>query len=252
MVDPKLKTDDELKIRVADEPESSAAAKTTCSDMETPAQKVNDMLCQVKHSDSPAGAEQAKHSESPAGAAPKVTAGNPDDLLDIIEDPHAPEHEWISACHELQNQERHNARKQQGKKSSRRIILAILSAFLIGAAGVGTAACFHVGPFAPPAASTVDFKPYMANLQKQIKSHWHPPSRDESNVITVHFKINKHGEVSDIGFDRLSRAPEADAAALKSLIESMPAFEPLPPGSPDSVDVSFTFDYNVQKGGAGK
>lgn len=93
----------------------------------------------------------------------------------------------------------------------------------------------------------VDFHPYMKTLQQQIKSHWHPPNGSDTNYVKMHFKISKDGEVSDVGFDRLSHISDADAAALKAVVETMPSVGPLPPGSPDSVDISFSFDYNVQK-----
>lgn len=121
-------------------------------------------------------------------------------------------------------------------------------AVVIVSAAVAAAAFFHWGPFSLP---KVDYHTYIVAVQKEIKSHWHPPKRDFSTVIKMHFKIQKNGEVTDVGFDRMSRLPDDDAAALKSLIASMPSLPPLPSGAAAPVDIDFTFEYNVSPGNAG-
>ncbi len=87
----------------------------------------------------------------------------------------------------------------------------------------------------------------MGNLEKIIKKNWSPPAGTDSHKIILHFKVARNGEISKICFDRLSRQSEADAAALKSVIETMRTAPPLPAAAPESVDVQFTFDYLVNE-----
>ena len=62
--------------------------------------------------------------------------------------------------------------------------------------------------------------------------------------MTVIFKVGQNGELSNLHLDRSSGSAAADAAALKAVGNAAP-FRPLPEGSPASVDIQFTFDYNV-------
>ncbi len=90
----------------------------------------------------------------------------------------------------------------------------------------------------------VDFGPYMASLQKQIKEHWLPPTEDRSKRVSVIFKIHQDGKVSNLTIQRSSGVQKADQAALKAVETSTPLAK-LPAGSPENVDIEFTFDYNV-------
>jgi TonB family protein len=98
------------------------------------------------------------------------------------------------------------------------------------------------------AQADVDFGPYMADLQRRIKKHWFPPKGNESKRVVVVFKIHTGGELSDLRIDHSSGVQIADNAALKAVEDAAP-FRPLPTGAPDSVDIQFTFDYNVFNGG---
>lgn len=89
----------------------------------------------------------------------------------------------------------------------------------------------------------VDFGPFMMLLQRTIKSGWYPPTGKESLRATVVFKIQADGRMSNLRFTQATGDRQADEACVKA-VESAKV-EPLPEGSPDSVDVSFTFDYNV-------
>jgi TonB family protein len=97
------------------------------------------------------------------------------------------------------------------------------------------------------AQADVDFGPYMADLQRRIKKHWFPPKGNESKRVVVVFKIHSQGELSDLRIDHSSGVALADNAALKAVEDAAP-FRPLPTGAPDSVDIQFTFDYNVFNG----
>ncbi|MBX3072881.1 TonB C-terminal domain-containing protein [Candidatus Obscuribacterales bacterium] len=90
------------------------------------------------------------------------------------------------------------------------------------------------------------FKPFMTEVQRRIKQYWHPPKGTESKRVTVRFKIDRNGRLLANKIEK-SASPGLDAAALKA-VEIAAPFPPLPKGSPEDVDVQFTFDYNVFKG----
>ena len=193
----------------------------------------------------------ASEDAGPSMVTVNAAAETDHELLAVLSDPGASESEWLSACRKLDDYKR-AAESQiiQNQKQCRRI-LAIASAMLLFS-GLGAAACFQLGLFnhepkaaLAPVPSDVDFAPYMANLQREIKSHWHPPRSNESHHIQMLFTVARNGEISHVGFNRLSRQSEADAAALKSIVETMRSAPPLPAGAPESVNVEFSFDYDV-------
>jgi TonB family protein len=116
---------------------------------------------------------------------------------------------------------------------------------LILAGFVAAAAYFHWGPFARP---KVDYQPYISTVQKEIKEHWHPPNIHNSNRVEIHFKVQQNGEVTDVGLSKMSHIPDADAAALKAVLEAMPALPPLPAGADAPADVDFTFEQTYSNG----
>ena len=91
------------------------------------------------------------------------------------------------------------------------------------------------------------FKDYMYRMQKNIKSNWNPPEQEVSRSATVLYTINKDGTLKKCKVLKTSGVKELDEAAIEALKKSFP-FEPLPEGfDGKSVDVQFTFDYNVHK-----
>jgi|GEM_PF-822856 len=102
------------------------------------------------------------------------------------------------------------------------------------------------GPASMAARADVEFGPYMSALQRKIKMAWKPPRGTESNRIVVIFTINKNGYLQNIELTSPSRDQSANAAALDAVKRAAP-FDPLPAGSPATVDIEFTFDYNVFK-----
>lgn len=93
----------------------------------------------------------------------------------------------------------------------------------------------------------VDFGPYMTALQRRIKRHWFPPKGSESRHVVAVFKVNRNGEISNVKLTN-SGGKKCDEAALSALRKA-PPFDKLPKGSPEIVDIQFTFDYNVFKDG---
>ena len=90
-----------------------------------------------------------------------------------------------------------------------------------------------------------DFGPYMRELQKRIKMNWDPPKGNESKRVVLLFKIAKDGRLLSCRVNKSSGLPSADQAALKA-VELTAPFRPLPADfKGQSIDIQFTFDYNV-------
>lgn len=98
------------------------------------------------------------------------------------------------------------------------------------------------------ANADVDFGPYMAELQRRIKRAWFPPKSHESDRVQVVFKVHSNGTMSSLRLLEESDFAESNQAAMKAIQNAAP-FRPLPDGAPQVVDIQFTFDYNVFKGG---
>lgn len=90
-----------------------------------------------------------------------------------------------------------------------------------------------------------DFGPYMRELQKRIKLNWDPPKGNESKRVVLLFKIARDGRLLSCRVHKSSGMPSADQAALKA-VELTAPFRPLPADfKGQSIDIQFTFDYNV-------
>ncbi len=90
-----------------------------------------------------------------------------------------------------------------------------------------------------------DFGPYMRELQRRIKMNWEPPKGNESKTVILLFKIAKDGRLISQSVIKSSGMPAADRAAMRAVNLTAP-FKPLPQEyKGDSVDIQFTFDYNV-------
>lgn len=89
------------------------------------------------------------------------------------------------------------------------------------------------------------FDPYMYNLQNEIKKNWHPPKNNESKDVVVKFTIAKDGSLIKTNIIKSSNNMAIDRSAIEALQNSAP-FAPLPKQfKEESVDIEFTFDYNV-------
>ena len=90
-----------------------------------------------------------------------------------------------------------------------------------------------------------DFGPYMRELQRRIKLNWNPPKGNESKRVVLLFKIAKSGRMLSCRVLKSSGLPAADQAALRA-VELTAPFRPLPAEfRGQSIDIQFTFDYNV-------
>jgi TonB family protein len=96
----------------------------------------------------------------------------------------------------------------------------------------------------------VDFGPYMADLQKKIKKGWFPPQGKESKRIELMFVLHRMGEVTNLTLHQSSGDALCDRAAMKAVIDEAP-YSPLPKEADNTLDIMFTFDYNVfSRGGS--
>ncbi len=100
---------------------------------------------------------------------------------------------------------------------------------------------------APARQVDVDFTGFMDRLQRKIKRAWIPPRDGSSRKVRVMFKIFTNGELGRVQLVQGSGIAVADQAALRA-VENAAPFEHLPAGAPESIDVEFTFDYNVFQG----
>ena len=117
--------------------------------------------------------------------------------------------------------------------------------------GGGTGGVGNPGPGNPngaPGIDTIrepDFGPYMRELQRRIKMNWDPPKGNESKRVVLLFKIAKDGRLLSCSVYKSSGLKSADDAALNAVRLTAP-FKPLPPDyKGQSIDIQFTFDYNV-------
>lgn len=120
-----------------------------------------------------------------------------------------------------------------------------------GSYGSGSGNIGNPGPGNPHGAPGIDairepdFGPYMRELQRRIKMNWDPPKGNESKRVVLLFTISRDGRLLTVKVYKSSGMPAADKAAISAVQLTAP-FKPLPPeykGS--SVDIQFTFDYNV-------
>ncbi len=95
------------------------------------------------------------------------------------------------------------------------------------------------------AIKTPQWGPYMRALESKIKQNWHPPKAEQSKRVVLYFKIGRRGELLSIKVTKSSGSQANDQAAIRAVQMSAP-FRPLPPEHKDSsIDIDFTFDYNV-------
>ena len=107
------------------------------------------------------------------------------------------------------------------------------------------------GPSGVDALPEPDFGPYIAELQRRIKRNWNPPADNRNKRVVAVFTVSRSGRLVGIRIKKSSGVAVADQAATNAIRASAP-FRPLPPNfRGNTIDVLFTFDYNVFNGGGG-
>lgn len=92
---------------------------------------------------------------------------------------------------------------------------------------------------------SVDFAPYMKEINKRIKSNWHPPKIYKNKLVILRFKVLKDGKVNSIEVLKSSNIDAMDLAAQRAIEASAP-FPPFPFSSTEeSIDMEFSFHYNL-------
>jgi TonB family protein len=92
----------------------------------------------------------------------------------------------------------------------------------------------------------VDFGAYMSKMKQDIQKHWSPPHNLESRRIVAVFSIQRDGRIVDAHIVEGSGVAEVDQSALDALKAASP-LDPLPAGSPPSVDIKYKFDWQVKR-----
>lgn len=95
-------------------------------------------------------------------------------------------------------------------------------------------------------AGEIEYGPYMNIMQNRMKSKWHPPKDQRNSKIKVAFELLRNGSIKDEKIMMGSHDPKLDQVALETLRTCSP-FPKLPDGSPKSVSVQFTFQYNARR-----
>lgn len=120
-----------------------------------------------------------------------------------------------------------------------------------GQGGYGTGGWGNPSPGNPngtpgvDALKQADWGPYMRELERRIKRNWNPPKDDSSKRVVMLFTIGRDGRLISIKTLKSSGSAENDRAA-KSAVELTAPFKSLPVEyKGNSVDIEFTFDYNV-------
>ena len=94
-------------------------------------------------------------------------------------------------------------------------------------------------------SNSINWAPYMRNLEQKIKNNWAPPKKGSMKRVKTQFTIHRDGTITDIKITGSSGDVLVDSAA-KAAIEASSPVEPLPKEfKGESVPIEFTFDYNV-------
>jgi len=93
-------------------------------------------------------------------------------------------------------------------------------------------------------ASALDFGSYMKKMKKDIQSKWVPPKGFNAERVVAVFTITKDGRIVEPQIVESSGKDNIDQLALQALNQASP-LDPLPKGSPSSVQIRYLFDWNV-------
>jgi TonB family protein len=248
MREPTSETAEQVKLKVvaAISPGEEEASKLASAKPESVCSKPNP---------GSAGTTSAVSTNAPKPAPQQ--SRHPATLQQILADPGASEEDWLAACYEMESHPNYkgvNSKPSAISSDLKRLLQSCAVITLVGVSGVMVAnnlSNSRPSPLPPPpppaqnAQVQVDFGPYMANLQRQIKRSWYPPKADATARAKVIFKVAQDGEMSYLRMITPGPNEAFDRAALAAVRDASKSFRPLPVGSPKDVDIEFTFDYNV-------
>lgn len=91
----------------------------------------------------------------------------------------------------------------------------------------------------------VDFNSYMNTMYSSIKKNWHPTENSDAGKVVVSYKIKRDGTIIEPKI-----VSSTNKALNKSAIEAIKKSSPLQPlpkkCKKDLIEVSFTFNYNLE------
>ncbi|HEY9886613.1 MAG TPA: TonB C-terminal domain-containing protein, partial [Vampirovibrionales bacterium] len=103
------------------------------------------------------------------------------------------------------------------------------------------------GPVTVAARREVNYGPYMADIERRIRQAWRSIDRVEDNKVIIVFKVARNGSLITNSLRTVrATSAEAEASARQAIFNASPGFRPLPPGSPESIPIEFTFTNNLQ------
>lgn len=92
----------------------------------------------------------------------------------------------------------------------------------------------------------LDFGPYMSKMKQDIQKKWQMPKGLESRKVTTVFSIFRDGKIANVSITEGSGNDAVDKSALAALEAASP-LDPLPKGSPQSVDIKYVFDWKSRQ-----
>ena len=91
----------------------------------------------------------------------------------------------------------------------------------------------------------VDLTDYMRQLRRKIRHNWHPPHDLQEDHIMVSFRLLRDGSVEKITLAQQSASEARNKSSLDAVKNAAP-FQHLPDSAPDSVDIQFHFDHDIE------
>lgn len=90
-----------------------------------------------------------------------------------------------------------------------------------------------------------DFNPYMNTMYRTIKKNWHPTENSGAGEVVISYKIKRDGTIIEPKV--VSSTNKAlNQSAIEAIEKSSP-LQPLPKKcKKDLIEVSFTFNYNLE------
>lgn len=86
----------------------------------------------------------------------------------------------------------------------------------------------------------LDLRPYVAKMKADIQKRWVSPKGLESKRVTTMFSVTREGKIVNPEIVESSGSEEVDKSALAALAANV---DPLPKGSPRTVDIKYVFDW---------
>ncbi len=91
----------------------------------------------------------------------------------------------------------------------------------------------------------LDFGSYMKKMKRDIQAKWAPPKGFNAQRVVAVFTIKKDGRIVEPQIVESSGKENIDQLALQALSQASP-LDPLPKGSPSSVQIRYQFDWSVR------